>query len=578
MERVRLLIDGQPVEVEPGATILEAARRIGIDIPTLCHHPALGGGGACRVCVCEVEGAKTLVAACVCPASDGMVVWTHSKAVRDARRMVVELILAAHPQDCLACARSDTCELRRLAARLNAGPARFRREKAVPAVDASNPSLVRDPSKCILCGRCVKVCRDVQGVAAIGYAHRGIEAAVGPAYGDPLAYTRCVFCGQCAAVCPVGAIVVKDDTDRVFEALSDPAKHVVVQVAPAVRAALGEEFGLPAGTDVTREMVGALKRLGFDAVFDTQFSADLTIVEEGHEFIERLKSGERLPLITSCSPGWINYMENFHPELAAHVSSCKSPQQMMGAVIKTYYARQAGIDPETIVSVSVMPCTAKKFEAQRPEMNSSGYRDVDVVLTTRELAAMLRQAGIDLSGAPQADFDSPLGESTGAGEIFGVTGGVMEAALRSVSFALAGEPLEELEVRPVRGFEGLREAEIEIAGRPVRVAVAHGLSNAEELLRRIQRGEREYHFVEVMACPGGCIGGGGQPLSKDPEIRQKRASVLYRGDRAKRQRMAHDNPAVRRLYEEFLGQPGSPLAHRLLHTTYCQKLSPAAAS
>lgn len=570
MDTVKLTIDGKQIEVERGTTILEAARLVGANVPTLCYHPVLGGGGACRVCVCEVEGARNLVASCVCPVNDGMVVWTNSKAVREARRTVVELMIASHPQDCLTCDRSDTCELRRLASRLNVREGRFTREKKASPKDTSSPSVVRDPSKCILCGRCVEVCSSVQGVGAIGLANRGIETVVAPAFGDDLADTKCVACGQCTAVCPVGALIVKDDTDAVLDALSDENKHVVVQVAPAVRAALGEEFGLPAGTDVTAEMVGALKQLGFDAVFDTQLSADLTIMEEGNEFIERLKSGERLPLITSCSPGWINYMENFHPDLVDNVSSCKSPQQMMGAVIKTYYAKKAGVDPSKIVSVSIMPCTAKKFEAKRPEMNSSGYRNVDYVLTTRELASMLRQVGIDLKSVQSSDFDSPLGESTGAGEIFGVTGGVMEAALRSVYFALTNKPLENLELHPVRGFDGIREAEIDVAGQKVRVAVAHGLSNAEELLRRIESGEKEYHFVEIMACPGGCIAGGGQPFSQDPDIKSKRASVLYAGDRAKKQRMSHDNPAVKKLYGEFLETPGSEIAHKLLHTTYCQ--------
>ena len=569
MDRVKLVIDGQSVEAQRGATILEAARQAGIDLPTLCHHPALGGGGACRVCVCEVVGAKNLVAACVTPADDGMVVWTNSKVVREARRTVLELIIASHPQECLTCVRSETCELRRLASRFHVDPVRFARRREPLPKDESSPSIVRDPSKCVLCGRCVLACSVVQHVGAIGFAHRGIETTVEPAFGDDLASTKCVVCGQCTLVCPVGAITVKDDTDAVFEALSDESKHVVVQVAPAVRAALGEEFGLPAGTDVTYQMVGALRQLGFDAVFDTQFSADLTIVEEGHELIERLNNGGPLPLITSCSPGWINYMENFHPSLQDHVSSCKSPQQMMGAVIKTYYANKAGVDPAEIVSVSVMPCTAKKYEAKRPEMQSSGYRDVDFVLTTRELAVMLKQAGIDLRNVHHRDFDHPLGESTGAGEIFGVTGGVMEAALRSVAFALAKRPLEGLELEPVRGFDGLREAELEVAGRKLRVAVAHGLANAEELLRRIESGEKEYHFVEIMACPGGCIAGGGQPFSQDPEIRHRRASVLYAGDRSKGLRMSHENPAVKQLYREFLGVPGSRVAHELLHTTYC---------
>lgn len=570
---VRLTIDGRTVEAHEGETVLDAARRAGRDVPTLCYHPAVGRIGSCRVCVVEIEGARNLPASCVTPVADGMVVRTNTPAVREARRTVVELLLAAHPHDCLKCERNGRCELQDLAMRLGIRTARFHREKEHRERDASSPALVREPDKCVLCGRCVKVCNEVQAVGVLGFAYRGTRSCVTPMFEHGLAESKCVSCGQCAKVCPVGAISEKEEWERVLDAIADPDLHVVVQVAPAVRAAIGEEFGIPAGTAVTGKLATALHRLGFDAVFDTQFGADLTIMEEGHELLERIKSRGKLPLITSCSPGWVRFCETFFPDFLGNLSSCKSPQQMMGAVIKTYYAKKAGVAPERIFSVSVMPCTAKKYEAARPEVNASGVRDVDVALTTRELARMIKAAGIDLAGLPDGEFDAPLGISTGAGTIFGATGGVMEAALRTVSEIAAKKPsgkagAGKLEFAEVRGLEGIREATLDLGGQEVRIAVASGLGNAARLLQRIRDGKASYHFVEIMACPGGCVEGGGQPRSCDPEIAAKRAAALYAEDRRMKARKSHENLAVRRLYEEFLGKPGSEVAHRLLHTTY----------
>lgn len=567
-KKVTLTIDGIQVEAYEGEMVLEAARRAGIDIPTLCYHPAIGPIGSCRVCVVEIENDKGLPASCVTPVREGIVVRTNTDAVREARRTVVELILASHPQDCLSCERNGKCELQDLAMRLGIREARFRREKEHKESDTSSAALVRDMDKCILCGRCVSVCGEVQNVAALGFAYRGTDAMVTPMFERGLADSKCVSCGQCARICPVGAIYEKEEWQKVAELINDPDLHVVVQVAPAVRASIGEEFGIPAGTPVTGKLATALKRLGFDAVFDTQFTADLTIMEEGTELLERLKTKGPLPLITSCSPGWIRYAETFHPEFVPNLSSCKSPQQMMGAIIKTYYAEKTGIDPDKIVSVSIMPCTAKKFEASRPEMDASGYRDVDFVLTTRELAKMIRQAGIRFQDLPDGEFDAPLGISTGAGTIFGVTGGVMEAALRTVYEIVTKKPLGKIEFSEVRGLDGIREAEVDLGGTKVRVAVAHGLSNANKLLTHIKETGEHYDFIEVIGCPGGCIMGGGQPRSMDPDIAMKRAAALYTEDRGMELRKSHENPAVVRLYEEFLKKPGSDVAHRLLHTTY----------
>ena len=570
MSDITLTIDGRTVHAAPGSTILEAARGAGIRIPTLCWHEDLGTPSACRVCVVEIAGMRTLQPACSYPASQGIVVRTNSPIVREARRMAVELILAHHPDDCLSCARNLRCELQQLASDLGIREIRFERVKRGLPRDESSPSIVRDPDKCINCRRCVEACEKIQGVAALSVINRGFDAVVMPAYEDGLMDAVCVMCGQCTLACPTGAIIERDDTARVWEALSDPDRHVVVQTAPAIRASLGEELGLPAGSIVTGKMAAALRRLGFDRVFDTDFSADVTIMEEGHELLQRLGSGGTLPLITSCSPGWIKFIEHFYPELLPHVSTCKSPQQMFGALAKTYYAERAGIDPAKMFVVSIMPCTAKKFEVQRPEMRASGRQDVDVALTTRELGRMLREAGIDLDDSPEEDFDAPLGISTGAAAIFGATGGVMEAALRTVYEVVTGRelPPESLEFHDVRGLQGVKETTVTLNGNCVNVAVAHGLANARRVLDRIRSGQAPWQFVEIMCCPGGCVGGGGQPIGTVMNTRAERAGALYAADRDMELRSSHKNPAVATLYEEYLERPLSKRSHELLHTHY----------
>lgn len=486
MEMVNIIIDGQKVQTPKTATVLEAAQTAGVKIPTLCAHPELRPEGACRVCMVEVEGARTLVASCIYPVNEGMVVRTNTAAVREARKMVVELLLANHPQDCLSCARNLNCELQTIAADLGVREIPFEGEKKHYPIDANNPSLVRDQDKCILCGRCIRVCSERQGVNVYSFANRGFNTTVTPAFDQGLDQAPCTYCGQCASVCPTGAIVEKDDTAAVWEALSDPGKHVVVQTAPATRVALGEALGMGPGSIVTGKMVAALRRLGFDQVFDTDFSADLTIMEEGFEFVERLTKGGKLPMVTSCSPGWVNFIELMYPDLLDHLSTAKSPQQMFGTLVKTYYAEKAGIDPKDIVSVSIMPCTAKKAEAVRPEMRSSGYQDVDYVLTTRELGRMIRQAGIDFQGLKAEEYDAPLGISTGAGVIFGATGGVMEAALRTVAEVVTGKTLDCIDFYPVRGLNGIKEAQVPVGDLKVKVAVAHTLANARILMDKIR--------------------------------------------------------------------------------------------
>jgi iron-only hydrogenase group A len=581
-----LTIDQIPVDAPEGATILEAARQAGIKIPTLCYLEKVQAIGACRLCVVEVEGAKTLQASCVTPAVAGMKVRTNTKRVRDARRMVAELLLSDHDGDCQICNRSADCEFQAVMSELGIRDIAYRGEKSAKLTDVSTPALVRDSSKCILCRRCVTVCNDIQGVGAISPQFRGFKTVMGPAFTSTLGDVVCVQCGQCAAVCPVGALTEKDDVARVWAALDDPSKHVIVQTAPAIRAALGECFGLPPGTLVTGKMVSALRRLGFAGVFDTNFTADLTILEEGTELLTRLKKAlvdkaeVALPMFTSCSPGWIKFAEHFYPDILPHISTCKSPQQMFGAVAKTYYARKLGKKPEDIVVVSIMPCTAKKFEAQRPEMNDSGVQDVDVVLTTRELGRMIKQAGIDFLALPDDAMDAPLGLSSGAADIFANTGGVMEAALRTVYEIVTGKPLPfpKLHVAPVAGLEGVKEASVTIPdtvpewsflkGVTVNVAVAHGLSNARKVIERMKSGEASYHFIEIMTCPGGCIGGGGQPRLTTDEVRRARIQAIYREDEGKALRKSHDNPQVKQIYEEFLVKPLGEKSHHLLHTEY----------
>ena len=577
MADITIKINGRTVTAPAGSTILEAARLANIEIPTLCFLKEINEIGACRICVVEVKGARTLVASCVYPINEGMEVWTNTPKVLESRKKTLQLLLSNHDRKCLSCVRSANCELQALCRELGVDDEGFYDGERTPSViDDSAIHMIRDNSKCILCRRCVAVCEQVQGVGVIGPNHRGFATSIGSAFEMGLGETSCVSCGQCIAVCPTGALQEKDATADVFAALADPSKHVIVETAPAVRAALGEEFGYPIGTNVEGKMVSALKALGFDKVFDTDFSADLTIMEEAHEFLDRVQNGGVLPLITSCSPGWIKYCEHYFPDMTENLSSCKSPQQMFGAIAKSYYAEKAGIDPKDIVVVSVMPCTAKKFEIGRDNQAANGVPDVDIALTTRELARMIRKAGIKFTQLPEDTFDAPLGLSTGAATIFGATGGVMEAALRTAVETLTGEELTALDFTEVRGTQGVKEASYNVAGLEVKVAVASGLANAKELLNRVKSGEANYHFIEIMGCPGGCVNGGGQPqqpgyIRNTVDIRGLRAKVLYDSDKANAIRKSHENPAIKELYAEYLGQPGSEKAHHLLHTTYVKR-------
>ena len=578
MADITLKINGMEVTAPAGSTILEAARLAHIRIPTLCYLKEINEIGACRICVVEVKGARTLVTACVYPVSNGMEVWTNTPRVLAARKETLKLLLSDHDKECLSCVRSGSCELQALCQEYGVDDAHeFDGIMNKFELDTSAPHMVRDNNKCILCRRCVAACEKFQSIGVIGANNRGFKTNIGCAYDMPLGDTACVDCGQCIAVCPTGALYEKDDTDAVFAAIADPQKTVFVQTAPAVRAALGEEFGFEIGTPVEGKMAAALRRLGFDGVYDTNFGADLTILEEAHEFLERVKNGGKLPLITSCSPGWVKFCEHYFPDMTENLSSCKSPHQMQGAVMKSYLAEKKGLDPKDIVTVSVMPCTAKKFEHIRDDQDATGYPDVDIVITTRELARMIRRAGLDFANLPDEKFDDPMGEYSGGAVIFGATGGVMEAALRTAVYWLTNDDVNTpVDFTEVRGNKGIKEATYEVAGIKVRVAVASGLANARELLTKVQKGEAQYEFIEIMACPGGCINGGGQPrvsaeVRNFTDYRAKRASALYGLDKDAPIRKSHQNESLKKLYAEYLGEIGGEKAHHLLHTTYVKR-------
>lgn len=567
MSKITLTIDDQEIKVKAGKTVLQAAQEVGINVPTLCYHPDLTLHGSCRVCVVENVDNSRLVASCVTPAMDGMKISTRSARARRARKRNVELLLANHPNDCLGCDRNGTCELQDITHEMGINREdveRFSGEKRDIPVDATGPSLKREPNKCILCGRCVRVCEEVQGVSALQFSNRGFDSIVTTAFNLPQSEINCANCGQCATVCPVGAITEISEISNVWAALEDPDKHVVVQTAPTIQATIGEEFGMEPGTVVTGKLVSALNKLGFDKVFSTEFSADLTILEEGNEFIKRVQGDKNLPHITSCCPGWVKFAEHNYSDLLNHLSTAKSPQQMFSAITKTYYAEKAEIDSADIYTVSIMPCTAKKFEKDREEHRDSGYQDTDAVLTTRELARMIKEVGLDFVNLVDEEYDDILGEVTGAATIFGTTGGVTEAALRTVKEVLTGEPLERLSL----GFRGISEAEVEIGDRSYNIAIASGLTNAAKLLDEVRTGNSKYDWIEVMACPQGCVGGGGQPLLISNEKKEKRTQGLANIDKSNTIRKSHENPDVVRLYEEFLGEPLSGESHHLLHTTY----------
>lgn len=573
---ITLKIDGKEVKVKEGTTILQAAKQVGIDIPTLCFLKDINEVGDCRMCIVEVEGRKGFATSCIQKVEEGMIVHTHSPAVMEARRVILDLILSNHHRDCLTCSRNGNCELQALAVKFNVQHIEFEGEMTSHKIDDKSPAIMRDFNKCILCRRCVAACKNVQEIGAIDCINRGFESCISTVGDNSLADVNCTFCGQCIEACPTGALKEKEYIKDVWRNLKNPEIYTVVQTAPAVRVALGEEFDMPVGTNVTGKMVSALKSLGFDRVFDTNTGADLTIMEEANEFIERFEKQEGLPMITSCSPGWVRFAEKNYPDLLGHLSSCKSPHQMFGAMVKSYYAKKYNVDPSKICMVSVMPCIAKKYECQREEMEVEGIRDVDYVITTRELARMIKQANIEFTELQEDKFDEPMGEATGAGAIFGTTGGVMEAALRTAADVLENKDLPKFEYEAVRGGKGRKEAVIEIAGKKVKAVVVSGLSNAKKIMNEIKEGKADYQFVEIMACPGGCIMGGGQPIKNsktrsEVDVRKLRADALYSIDEKSVIRKSHENPVIKQMYEEFLQKPGSEISHKYLHTHYSKK-------
>lgn len=573
---VTLTIDGQTVKAKQGTTILQAARQAGIDIPTLCFLKEINEVGDCRMCIVEIEGRRGFATSCIQKVEEGMVVHTNTPSVLEARRTVLDLIISNHKVECLTCVRSGNCELQDLAKKFNITKVEFEGQRKEYEIDDKSPSIVRDANKCILCRRCIATCKKVQNIGAIDCINRGFDSCVSTVAGLSLNDVNCTFCGQCIEACPTGALREKESIDELWSKLKDPDTYVLVQTAPAVRVGLGEEFNMPIGTNVAGKMVTALKRLGFNKVFDTNTGADLTIMEEAAEFVERFKANDNLPMLTSCCPAWVKFIESYYPELLPHLSSCKSPHQMFGAILKTYYAEKEGIDPKKIYTVSVMPCIAKKFERTREEMKEDELYDVDNVITTRELARMIKQANIEFTGLEDSEFDDPMGEATGAGAIFGTSGGVMEAALRTAQDTLTGESLEKIDFEQVRGGDGIKRATVNIAGKDIKVVAASGLANARTILEEIKSGKADYQFIEIMACPGGCVMGGGQPIKSskvqsEVDVRKLRANAIYTIDEKSTIRKCHESPVMKKLYDEYLEKPGSHVAHKLLHTQYSKR-------